>query len=77
MERSQKTDDSPYGIETTRREVLLRRAVVSGKESCKQDSIEKSTGEAENRGCTVDTGKDRIMHPPPRSEDRVEQQDYW
>ena len=35
---------------------LLRRAVVTGKEDCKEDSSEKSIGKAEGRGCTAETG---------------------
>ena len=59
VERSQRTEDPPQGIETTGREVLLRRAVVSGQDCCKGESSEKSTGEAEDRDCVAETGKGR------------------
>ena len=56
VERSQRTDKSPEGIETTQREGLLRRAEVSGQDCCKEDSLEKSPGEAEGREHTAETG---------------------
>ena len=58
MERSQRTEKSPEGIETIRREeqMLLRRAEVSGQDCCKEDSSEKIPGEAESRECTAETG---------------------
>ena len=35
---------------------LLGRAVVSGQDSCKEDSLEKSTGKAEGREWLAETG---------------------
>ena len=56
MERSQRIEDSLKGKERTWREGLLRRAVVSGQESCEEDNTEKSTDEVEDRGCKAETG---------------------
>ena len=56
MERSQRTEDTPKDTERTRREGLLRRAVVSGKEGCKEYDTEKFTHEVEDRGCRAETG---------------------
>ena len=69
MERSQRTEDSPKGIETTQREDLLIRAAASGQESCKEDS-------KENRGCTQGEPKNpelAVEKQPPR-ESRKHQQ---
>ena len=57
VERSQRIEDSPESTETTQREGLLKRAAVSGQDCCKEDSLEKSTDEAEDRDCMAETGK--------------------
>ena len=49
-------EDSPEGTEITWREGLLKRAVVSGQDGCKEKSSEKSKGKAEGRDCTAETG---------------------
>ena len=59
VKRSQIAEDSPAGIKTTRRKGLLRKAVVSGQECCQEESLEKSTCKAEERGCMVETGSGR------------------
>ena len=47
VERSQRMEDSLEGTETTRREGLLRRAVVSEYDGCKEESSDKFTCEVE------------------------------
>ena len=59
MERLQRVVTSLEGTETTLREELKRRAVVSGQECCQEESLEKSTCKAEERGCMVETGSGR------------------
>ena len=71
VERSQRTEVPPVGTETTRREGLLRRAVVSGQDSCKEDSSEKSTGKAEGRECTAEKGTEEEMEQEKDRRERL------
>ena len=56
VEMSQRAEKSLEGMKTARREGLLRRAVVSWQEGCKEDSLKKFTVEVEGRGCMAETG---------------------
>ena len=54
MERSQRMECSPEGIE--RRVTEMSSSLQQ--DCCKEESLEKSTGEAEDRDCTAETEKD-------------------
>ena len=49
-------EEDPEGTETTQREGLERREEVSGQESCRAESSEKSTGREAGRGWTAEIG---------------------